>query len=271
METISKKEFDRLSQMIDFVELEFNLSNTKSNDVKFYGSELGRDVLLIAVYNCDICTSVQLIKETHICKFEDKYILRSNIYKDIDNDPIFYREDVIDFPNTENIKVTPVSTDEDNILNDQLASIDNDDPKPNNTFSISNLIGEKGVKDFKEGVQSMVETAKKVIAEEKPKIEKSAESFAKPAKETQESLVVNKPTLEKIEPEFKKAQEKIFEAQEKEAVTSVPKPIVTTGRKINNPKPQNNNKPKQQPQKERKVVRAVDYSEPEETSGGYWS
>ena len=50
METISKKEFDRLSQMIDFVELEFNLSNTKSNDVKFYGSELGRDVLLIAVY-----------------------------------------------------------------------------------------------------------------------------------------------------------------------------------------------------------------------------
>ena len=282
MKNVNAQEFSRLSRIMKFIELEFDVSITKSNDMKFFGTEIGPDVLLVGVYNCDICSMMQIIRNACICKCEDKYVLQYLNSSDTGNDNIFYSEDVLDIPpyagNQEDlVNLSQVSTDDDNILDEQMASYSENAEKPvENTFNASiaaRFSPEAGAK-MKSQMDQMVKAVQKTAKEATKSVnyEQIAKRMDDVVKETMKPIhdMVNPKVINEIEPKFNKAKEEMISAQEEKPIN--PTPVVTTGRRINKPeekkKPEFKVQKKEKPQRE--VVRATDYVEPQPVKKGYW-
>ena len=90
------------------------------------------------------------------------------------------------------------------------------------------------------------------------------------------SDIVNKEVIKEIEPKFKKIQEEMIEASVEKPEPINPKPIVTTGRRVNDSikmkesvKITRDEKPKKQ-KEERKVVKASEYIEQRPSKNNYW-
>ena len=276
MYKIEKSEFENLVSATSFVELELGLQNTGSKDVKFYGLEAGKDVLLVSVFNCDICTGVNVLRDTHIVEYNGRYTVRPNYLLDVENDNVFFHPDFVgvmenDYDNdiSGGYHVSQVNNSDDNILADQIAY------DQGGFTSIGNMISKEDAQKIKESLTDLGKNISNIgkKATENITYEKISKQMDKTIKEVMPSIaadIVNPKVIKEIEPGFKKVQEELIKGQEEKPIN--PEPVVTTGRRVNKPeekkKPEFKVQKKEKPQRE--VVRATDYVEPQPVEKGYW-
>ena len=257
MYEVSESVFQSLISKSKFVKLDFDISATLSKDVLFYGMEIGRDVLIIGIYNTDICTVMNVLKNAHIVYCNGRYTVRDNQFVDSDTDNLFFHPEtelmgVMEHDNFSSdndfVQVSQITDSSDNILDEQLASAE----KLEKGFAIGDIINEK---------QS--QTIKRITDSIQSKIDDSSD-------------IVNKEVIKEIEPKFKKVQEEMIEASVEKPEPINPKPIVTTGRRVNDSikmkesvKITRDEKPKKQ-KEERKVVKASEYIEEKPSKNNYW-
>lgn len=283
MYKISKEEFDGLINRFTFVELKMSIPMVlDDNSVIFYGTEIGKDVLMITVYNCDICTATQLVRDHHIVECNGQYTLRPNYFMDAENDSIFYHPDFVGVMENDNngdlgndIQISEINSSDDNILDEQMASYKENTVTPSeNNFNAS--IAARFSPEMKNQMTEMAKAIQKTAKEATDSInyEKISKRMDEVVKETMKPIhdMVNPKVIKEIEPKFEKAKEEMILSQEEKPIN--PTPVVTTGRRIN--KPEEKKKSEVKPQKQfnqkpqREVVRATDYVEPKPEPKGYW-
>jgi hypothetical protein len=76
---VSSEQFDQLKEKIRFVQLEFSngFEGIKS-DSKFFGTEIGNDVLVVQLWNNDFCTSSFIVPNSCIASCNGRYTLSMN-------------------------------------------------------------------------------------------------------------------------------------------------------------------------------------------------
>lgn len=75
MKNISEKEFMGLKKTHHFYKLEMEFNVPLKEELQFFGTEIGNDVLVITVFNADICTSIHKVENAEIGHCNGKFIV----------------------------------------------------------------------------------------------------------------------------------------------------------------------------------------------------
>ena len=75
MKNISEKEFQGLKKTHHFYKLEMEFNVPLKEELQFFGTEIGNDVLVITVFNADICTSIHKVENAEIGHCNGKFIV----------------------------------------------------------------------------------------------------------------------------------------------------------------------------------------------------
>ena len=75
MKNISEKEFMGLKKTHHFYKLEMEFNVPLKEELQFFGTEIGNYVLVITVFNADICTSIHKVENAEIGHCNGKFIV----------------------------------------------------------------------------------------------------------------------------------------------------------------------------------------------------
>ena len=75
MKNISEKEFESLKKTHHFFKLEMGFNVPLKEELQFFGTEIGDDVLIVTIFNADICTSIYKVQNAEIGQYDGKFVV----------------------------------------------------------------------------------------------------------------------------------------------------------------------------------------------------
>lgn len=75
MKNISEKEFESLKKTHHFFKLEMGFNVPLKEELQFFGTEIGVDVLIVTIFNADICTSIYKVQNAEIGQYDGKFVV----------------------------------------------------------------------------------------------------------------------------------------------------------------------------------------------------
>ena len=99
MKNISEKEFMTLKKTHQFYKLEMEFDVPLKEELQFFGTEIGNDVLVVTIFNADICSSFHKVKNAEIGQWNGKYVVIEKEASEVSMPP---KSEVIETPSIKN-------------------------------------------------------------------------------------------------------------------------------------------------------------------------